>query len=518
MARIALLGFLLESNRFASITRRADFDARCWLEGAEILDDAQSDASRQCAEVPAFLDEIQRQFALGDLDVLPILMAGAEPGGPLDEAVLQTVLTKARTGLTEHGPIDAVYVASHGAMSGVETLDPDGALLVAVREAVGPDVPIVATLDLHANLSDAMVKATDCLIGYRTNPHVDQAEIAREAAIVMARMLNGTRFHMSFLRLPLTPASVTLLTNGAGPYAESVRDAASLTNPHGEIANATVLGGFVYSDTPDNGVAVLVTATSRETAERETTRLAGRLWANRRRFVHTLTSVSEAVQTVTAPDQSRWILADSGDNPGGGGRGTSTDLLQALLKARADDVLYGLFIDADLAHDATNAGVGARITARFLRNNTDGIGDPFSADAKVIAVSDGKVTGRRGLVAGRRVELGPTAALRIGGLTVVVVTNRKQCADPVYFEHLGLDPADFRTVVVKSRGHFRAGFDEFFAPDQVIEVDTKGLTSPVLSNFTFRGLPRPVYPLDNDAKWSPPEWAISHLQDLDLLP
>ncbi|SMX24239.1 M81 family metallopeptidase [Boseongicola aestuarii] len=518
MARIAILGFLLESNRFAPTTRRADFDARCWLEGDAILADANCDAPRQCAEVPAFLREISRQLDGDGVEFVPILVAGAEPGGPLDGAVLQSVLDRTRAGLTEQGPVDAVYVASHGAMVGIDTPDPDGTLLATVRDVVGPDVPIIATLDLHANLSDAMVEAADCLIGYRTNPHVDQAEIAREAAIVLARILNGTRFHMSFLRLPLTPASVTLLTIGAGAYAERVRDAASLTDPSGDIMNATVLGGFVYSDTPDNGIAVLVTATRRELAERQVARLAGQLWADRGRFVHDLTSIADAVRIVTAKDQSRWILADSGDNPGGGGRGTSTDLLRALIAANADGVLYGLFIDADLARDAMTAGIGARITARFLRQGSNGFGDPFTAEAVVIALSNGQVTGRRGLVAGRRVDLGPTAALRIGGLTVVVVTNRKQCADPVYFEHLGLDPAAFRAIVVKSRGHFRAGFDEYFAPDQVIEVDTKGLTSPVLSNFTFQGLPRPVYPLDTDAAWSPPNWAIPHLKALGLLP
>ena len=515
MSRIAVLGFQLESNRFAPVTKRADFDLRIWLEGDAILTDAESDAPRQGAEIPAFLDEIHCHL---DAEILPILIAAAEPGGPLDETVLQTVLATIRARLTEFAPLDAVYVASHGAMVGVETLDPDGAVLAAIRDVVGPGVPIVATLDLHANLSNLMAEAADCLIGYRTNPHVDQADVAREAAIILARMVKGTGFHMAYLRLPLTPASVTLLTNGAGAYAERVRDAARLTDPGGAIVNATLLGGFVYSDTPDNGIAVLVTATDRARAERETARLAGRLWADRHRFVRKLTSIPDAIRAVTADDGTRWILSDAGDNPGGGGRGTSTDLLRALIAAGAKNVLYGLFVDPDLAEEATLAGIGARFTARFLRGGSDGFGEPFSSEAVVLAVSDGRVIGRRGLVAGRQVDLGPTAALGIGALTVVVATHRKQCADPVYFEHLGLDPGRYRAVVVKSRGHFRAGFDEFFDQDQVLEVDTNGLTSPVLGNFSFRGLPRPVYPLDDDAVWTPPDWAIPHLRAMDLLP
>ncbi|MGI3186911.1 M81 family metallopeptidase [Nioella aestuarii] len=515
MARIAVLGFLLESNRFAPNTDRADFDRRTWLVGQEILSDARRVAPRQGAEIPAFLDEVASHL---DAEVVPVLVAGAEPGGPLDEDVLRTVLGIIRTKLSDEAPIDGVYIASHGAMVGVETLDPDGALMEVVREAVGPHVPVVATLDLHANLSDRMARAANCLIGYRTNPHVDQAKVAREAAIILSRMINGTKFHMRHLRLPLTPASVTLLTDGPGAYADQVREAAHLTDAHGIVANATVLGGFVYSDTPDNGVAVLVTATDRTVAERETARLAGQLWAERHRFTRDLTSIADAIQAATAQDDARWILSDAGDNPGGGGLGTSSDLLQALIAAKADDVLYGLFIDADLAAEAASAGVGESFTARFLRGGSDGFGVPFSVEAEVVALSDGCVVGRRGLVAGRRVDLGPTAALRIAGITVVVASNRKQCADPVYFEHLGLDPRDFRTVVVKSRGHFRAGFDEFFTPEQVLEVDTTGLTSPVLSNFNFSGLPRPVYPLDADAVWSPPDWAIPYLEAMDMLP
>lgn len=515
MIKIAILGFHLESNRFAPATRRADFDIRTWLQGDAILFDANCDAPRQGAEIPAFLDEIHRHI---DVEILPVLVAAAEPGGPLEEAVLDSVLTTIQTRLSDQAPVDAVYVASHGAMVGDETLDPDGVLLETVRATVGPDVPIVATLDLHANLSDRMAKAADCLIGYRTNPHVDQADVAREAAVILARMVKGTEFHMAYLRLPLTPASVTLLTNGSGAYAERVRDAAGLTDPERTIVNATVLGGFVYSDTPDNGIATLVTATDRVVAERETARLAGMLWADRHRFVRTLTSISDAVRAVTADDGLRWILSDAGDNPGGGGRGTSTDLLRALIEAGAENVLYGLFIDPDLAQEASSAGIGAKLTTHFLRRGSDGFGEPFSADAEVLALSDGRVVGRRGLVAGRQVDLGPTAALGIGGLTVVIASNRKQCADPVYFEHLGFDPGRYRAVVVKSRGHFRAGFDEYFDPGQVLEVDTKGLTSPILSNFRFRGLPRPAYPLDADAVWTPPDWAIAHLTSLDLLP
>jgi len=197
------------------------------------------------------------------------------------------------------------------------------------------------------------------------------------------------------------------------------------------------------------------------------------------------------------------IFSDAGDNPGGGGLGTTTWLLTALVKAGARGVLCGSFYDPELATEAHRTGVGARLHAVFNRSGESEFSKRFEADVRILAVGDGRVVGRRGIFAGRSLELGPCAALEIGGpegIRVVVISARQQTADPVFFEMLGLDVGAARTVCVKSRGHFRAGFDPWFAPEQVYEVDTPGLTSPVLERFRWTGLPRPVYPLDEDAE------------------
>jgi microcystin degradation protein MlrC len=124
--------------------------------------------------------------------------------------------------------------------------------------------------------------------------------------------------------------------------------------------------------------------------------------------------------------------------------------------------------------------------------------------AVVAGVLDTPVTGRRGIYANNTLDIGKAAALTLDGITLVVLTHRYQCADPIFFEAFGLDIAAARVVVVKSRGHFRGGFDEFFRHDQVIEVDAPGLTSPILSRFPWRHMPRPVLPIDEDANWTPP--------------
>jgi microcystin degradation protein MlrC len=288
------------------------------------------------------------------------------------------------------------------------------------------------------------------------------------------------------VRLPLTPASITLLTR-EGPYADAIKY--GQTRVGDGVLDVSIVGGFVFSDTPKNGVAVVVNGETGADVRGIALEIAERIWNDRRRFVKRLTPIEEALRI-----SGKTIWSDAGDNPGGGGTGQTTSLLRKLCEAKTEAVLYGVFYEPALAEAAHRAGEGKEIQARF----TEG----FTARAKVLKLTDGKVVGRRGIWAGRALDLGATCALEIGGISVVCASKRKQCADPVFFEMHGLDVGAARTVVVKSRGHFRGGFDEFFPPERVIEVDTPGLTSPVLERLDFKGLPRPVFPLDADAQWN----------------
>ena len=230
-------------------------------------------------------------------------------------------------------------------------------------------------------------------------------------------------------------------------------------------------------------------------------------WANRARFYPRLTSLDDAVAKALAvgrdPSLPALAFADVADNPGGGGRGNTVFLLRAFYEAGVEGALLGVFYDPDLAAEAHRRGIGARFEAQFNRSERTNFSEPYAAPATVAALTDGICVGRRGIYAGLRLELGPCAALQIGGITVVVISHRVQCADPVFFEMMGLDIGRARAVVVKSRGHFRGGFDEFFGPEQIVEVDLPGLTSPMLNRFTWTRLPRPVIPLDEGVDWHP---------------
>jgi microcystin degradation protein MlrC len=453
---------------------------------------------------------VKAMDATGPWQPVPILIASSLPAGPIEQATFERALAGMLTGLRAALPLAAVYICNHGAMTATHTIDPDGEIITRVREVVGSKPRLILTLDLHANISERMIAPCDLVVGYRTNPHVDMIERGEEAAFGLRRLLAGLADpQTAFVRLPLTPASVNLLTH-TGPYGELIDYGQKRQAEHsGAILNVSLFGGFVFSDTPKNGMAIVVTARrDRAVAEKLANEIAEHAWSIRRRFRKQLMSIADALNYAKASERAPVIYADSGDNPGGGGTGRTTELLMALHAAAAQDVIYGSFFDPALAAEAHKLHIGERFTARFNRNRGQAPWEqwdmPFEAEAEVLALSDGRFVGKLGLLQGRRVDVGPSAALRIDGLTVVVISARNQTADPMFFEMLGIEIAKARTVVVKSRGHFRAGFRPWFPPEQVREIDTAGLTSPVLERLPFASLHRPSYPLDEDASWAPP--------------
>jgi microcystin degradation protein MlrC len=501
--KVAILGLMLESNSFAPVTTEADFLNRVYLAGDEILQDLGSGDPMLPTELRGFAKEMDTQC---EWSPVPILVGLVEAGGPLEHRFFQFTFDAMKSRLEAAMPVDAVYVCNHGAMITTETKDPDGEIFAMVREVVGPDVPVVATLDLHGNVSQRMVDSVDSIVAYRTNPHVDMLARGKEAADILLELFDGMTPDVSFLRLPVTPPTVTLLTE-TGPYADLINYGQTLLGD--DVFNVSIFGGFAYSDTPKNGLAIIVSARQANgSAQRAAQLIADRAWAEHKRYTPVLTPLDEAVQQVLAvgddPSRPPVILADVADNPGGGGNGNTMWIIEALHRANAKDVIVGVINDPALSAEATALGEGASFDAVFNRDSGDEFSHRFEARAKVVRLRDGECVGRRGFYAGRKMNLGPTALLDLGGIQVVVISVRTQCADPVFLEMMGLDIAKARAVVVKSRGHFRAGFNEFFAPDQVIEVDAPGLTSPILSRFDFKNLPRPVFPVDQDVKWAPP--------------
>jgi microcystin degradation protein MlrC len=506
--RIAVLGFAIECNRFSPVATSQDFADDVDIRGNSIVTEARSAAAITLPDLPGFFAEMDRT---GPWTPVPLRVSQAHPGGPVERNFFKGFLAEIGSGLKSVLPVDGVFVSCHGAALAEGTDDPDGDLFELIRSIVGAGVPVIGVFDLHANVSRRMTDNLSVFVGYLENPHTDIRERGVEAARHMRECLGGAQTAVTMVKVPIVSPPIALLTArgpNQGPYADLIEYGQSRVG--GDIVNVSVMAGFAYSDSPKNGLTAVVTARNgkRAAAAALSLDLAKRAWGMKGRFKKSMTALDDAVQRAVAVGRD-WrlppiILADVADNPGGGARGNTTFLLRALKEAGANGVVLGVFNDPALAAQAHALGEGAVFTASFNTAERHEFSRPFECGAKVIKLSDGKYVGRRGNSKDVSADMGRSALLDLGGIRIAVISIRCQCMDPQQLEIFGIDIAEARVVVVKSRGHFRAGFDEFFKPEQIYEVDCPGLTSPVLANFAWSKLPRPVYPLDEETTWTPP--------------
>lgn len=493
----------LESNAFARTVLERGFRAFLYLEGDDVTADARAEHPRVMSEVVGFYAAMDR---LGPWEPVPILVT-MSGGGAVDHDFFATTVAKVQHELAAAGPVEAVYICNHGAMVTTEEEDGDGVFFAAVRETVGADVPIVATLDPHGNVSDLMIDSVDVVVAYLTDPHIDQVERGEEAAELLHELWGGMKPHKVAVRLPIVAPNVSLFTD-EGPFAEMI--AMGQDRQTAAIANVSILGGFAFSDTSKNGLTVIVTGRNHRTAARALASAVADLgWENRERFVCEPTPIDHAVARAVAagddPSLPSMVFSDLGDNCGAGGPVNTLWMLEALHQAGARGVLIINFRDRRLVEAATAAGVGNTIAARFTGDDWGRDGDTtLTADAAVLALHDGHLIGRRGIVAGKSLYAGPMALLDLGGVRVVVTSRAAVGNDPIYSEALGVDLAAVRTIVVKVRSSFPPAYDEFVQHENMLFVDTPGRTSPMLDRMPFKRLPRPVYPLDRDFEWINP--------------
>lgn len=498
--RVAILGLWTECNSFAAVFTKEDYEANIHMFGDEITEDVRSEYPRMMHEVTGFYHEMDNT---GDWQPVPILIAGGGAAGPCDAAYVGVLMARMRKDLQAALPVDAVYIAAHGAMTTTDDDDPDGAVFEMVRELVGPSIPVVATLDLHANVSERMIESVDTLVSYRRDPHVDKYETGQEAANILRELMGGVRPVISNIRMPIVPPNVSLFTD-SGPYAELIDYGQKHADK--DILNVSIVGGFAFSDTSANGLHIIVTARSNaESGERLCRELAEMAWKNRHRFIWDLTDLDEAVnraiQTGEEAEGSAILLSDVADNIGGGGPGNTLWLLESLYASKANGVLVAGFVDPDLATRAHAEGVGAEFDAIFQGDDWQRTDPTFGAAVKVLALHEGTFVGRKGIIVGRTVHIGKSCLLQVGALQVIVQSRRLGCHDPRHIEMFGIDVADIRTLVVKVRSSMPAAFSDYINFEDMFFVDTKGRTSPVLTRYPWKNLPRPVLPIDPETHW-----------------
>jgi microcystin degradation protein MlrC len=491
--RVGILALLQESNTFLTgKTTLADFEQDLLCEGEDVRR-RMADAHHEVGGFFAGLSD-------AGLEAVPIFAARALPYGVITADAFDELLRRMFAALDRAGPLDGLLVAPHGATVAENAPDADGHWLAAVRERVGVKVPIVGTLDLHANLSPKMVAACDALIAYRTNPHLDQRERGEEAAGIMAATLEGAfRPVMAAAFLPFAVNIERQAT--AEPHWQPLLTLAEQQCGRPGVVTNSLVYGFPYADVPEMGAAVIaVTTTDDEPsfAQRLADELAGCWWKYRHDYVGQFVGVNDAVTRAAALDGPVCLL-DMGDNVGGGSPGDGTVIARELHRRRLGPSFICL-ADAESAQAAKQAGVGHRVRLR-VGGKTDALhGEPLDADFTVRGLFDGRFTEpnpRHGGIT--TFDQGPTAVVESdSGLTVMLTTKRMVPFSLNQLTSCGLDPTRFRILVAKGVHAPVAAY----APvcKHLIRVDTPGVTSANLHRLTYRHRRRPLFPFELDAE------------------
>ena len=426
-------------------------------------------------------------------ELIPTVHASATPSGTITKEAFNQLLGDLIGGIKKASKVDAAVLHLHGAGVSEEYPDIEGKILKEARKVMGKR-PLVATFDLHANYTREMVDNADLLIGYDTYPHVDGYDRGVEAVNLIRKMLEGKlKPATGFTQPPMLPALQVQFT-GRYPMKRLIEEAHRMEAIQG-VEAITVAAGFPWSDIPEAGMSFIVhTNDDQALADRLAQELSDLAWSLRKDFLVKPTPLREALRHVKAAKEGPIVLADIGDNPGGGTPEDGTIVLKALLEEGLTGGVVALIWDPAAVVKASEAGVGNMVEVS-LGGHTDELhGGPLDLKGRVRTLSEGKYIVKGPMGTGSESDMGATAVLDIGGNDVIVTTKRLQPLDLNLYRSLGIEPTDKRFIVVKSSVHFRAAHEPI--AKEIIELDTPGLTSPRLAGFGFKRIRRPIFPLD----------------------
>jgi len=475
MARIAVGGMQHETNTFAP--SRADykaFEAGGGWPGVQY--GAPVFAAVEGANIPA-AGAIQALRAQGH-QLVATAWGAASPSAHVTTDAFERIVSGLIANLKEQLPVDGVYLDLHGAMVTEAHDDGEGEILRRVREAVGPRVPIAASLDLHCNFTRAMFEHCDALVGYRTYPHVDMADTGARAAVLLDRMLRDgkplAKHYRTLDYLTGLPSQCSFIDPCKTVYEDIGRS---------EDVTLSFTPGFPMADFPECGMAVFGYGFDAKSTFNSVDRLHGRVADAEKDFVLELHEPADAVARARSRGEPGRpvVLADTQDNPGAGGNGDTTGLLKALIQQQAQDAVLGLLIDGEAATKAHEIGLG--FTANFRLGGRSGIpGDsPCEGEFTVERLGDGKFTCTGPMFKGFRMQLGSMALLRSKaspGVRVVVASRKCQAGDQDMFRHLGVEPRRSRILALKSSVHFRADFEPIAREVLVVKSPGPALADP----------------------------------------
>jgi len=480
--RIVFGGMSHETNTFSTVkTTLEDFRP---VYGDEITEKYKGTRT----SIGGYIDVLERE----GFEYLQTIMASATPAGPLRNADYWEIVEEIKDGIRGAGRVDGVLLSLHGAMIAEDVPEAEGTLLREVKELVG-DTPVIITLDLHGLISEMMVEHCDAIFGYDTNPHVDMYERGVEAAECMVKAVQGAlRPVVAHKKLRMVPPTINQRT-GEGPMVKLLETARCMER-HPGVINVCLFPAFPYADVERVGSAVVaVTDDDPELAQRLCDELGEQMWSLREEFLKPLTPLKEAVRAAMDAPEGPIILADVADNPGGGAPGDGTEILRALLRRGAENVGVACIKDPEAVAKAIEVGVKGTLDME-IGGKTDGYhGKPLRVKGAVRTITDGRFIHKAGSV-GVPADVGRTAVIAVQGVEIILTERSHAPNDPEVYRRNGIEPTDKKILVLKSRGHFRAAYEPF--SKAVIEVNAPGLTTPNLGWFTYRNIPRPIWPFD----------------------
>ncbi|MHC0036376.1 M81 family metallopeptidase [Pseudoneobacillus sp. C159] len=482
--KIIIGGIAHETNTFSNVkTDEESFRLWGWEKGEEIL--------AKNRFVRTFIGGMIDRAEELEIDLIPTFSTFAYPAGMITAEAFQTLKKELIDEIKKAVGYDAILLSLHGAGVAEGTEDLEGSILKEVRAVVGDDLPIIITLDLHANVTKTMVEESTLILGNHLYPHTDSYEIGREAVEWSQKIVEeGLRPTMHLTTLPMIiPTSTTNLSP-----AMDVNEFCYNWEKDENVIDCTFYHAFPYTNISELSVAVLATTMNDPLlAKRVADDVASYVWEQREEFFQKQPSPKEGIELALQHEGLPVVINETSDNPGGGTPGDGTYLLRALLEEKVENACFGFIYDPEVVEKAFKAGVGSSIEVE-LGGKTDTLhGEPILLTAYVKCLTDGKFTQSSPMGRGAKVNLGRSVRLQSDGVDIIVCSVKAQTLDEQIFLLHGIDVATYKIVALKSSQHFRAGFEQISS--KIITVDSPGLTTLDFTTFHYNKLTTEVYPL-----------------------
>lgn len=493
--RIAIAQLWQETNTFNPLpTTRDDFERFGVLRGQEILE--------QLADTNEIGGFIQSLRAWPERpEIVGLVRLPAWPAGRATPETFAWLRDELVTSLRAALPVDAVLLALHGAMVAVGAPDVEGEALTELRRVVGPGVPIVATLDLHTNITEGMVRAANALVLYHTAPHVDVFETGQRAAALLRKILiDGARPVTAFQKIPAVVPAERANTEDPTSISHALKARLVELEAQPEILTAGLATVQPWLDIPELGtMALVVTNGDAEHATTECARLADEFWRVRTEYLPTLTPMAEAVTRAAARSTGLTVLSDSADATTSGATGDSTWVLAELLRHDWARTALVTMVSPEIVAEAERLGVGANFHGPIGGVRDSRFSKPIELTATVERLFDARFVLSGHLARNLPIDMGASAVLAAGNVKVIVTSRSGPHFAPQLFQAAGFDPFAAQVLVAKSPCGFRAAYAVRAA--EILVVDAPGCAPPNFSDYEYTQIDRPLWPWDEINDW-----------------